>query len=167
MTGSHLPGSGGSADPHLGGAGADAYFSGTHPAPPTQAEERARNESLGQMFAHFAEKISLLMRQEVALAKAEATDSAKKAGKGAGMLAGAALAAFFVLLFLSASLMWALGSLMPMGWAAFIVALLWAAGAAVLALLGKKELDRIKGLPQTRQTIQEIPETLNPTKETP
>ncbi|MCT2008416.1 phage holin family protein [Micrococcus lylae] len=119
------------------------------------------------MFAQFAEKLSLLMRQEVALAKAEATDSARKAGKGAGMLAGAALAAFFVLLFLSTALMWALGSLMPLGWAAFIVALLWAAGAAVLAVLGKKELDRIKGLPQTRQTIQEIPETLNPTKETP
>ena len=107
------------------------------------------------------------MRQEVALAKAEATDSATKAGKGAGLLAGAALAACFVLLFLSAALMWALGSLMPLGWAALIVALLWAAGAAVLALLGKKELDRIKGLQQTRQTIQEIPPTLNPTKETP
>ena len=42
-----------------------------------------------------------------------------------------------------------------------------AAATAVLALLGKKELDRIKGLPQTRQTIQEIPPTLDPTKETP
>lgn len=164
MTGSHIPGSGG-VDPRH--AETDPYFSGAHPAPPTRAEERARSESLGEMFAHFAEKLSLLMRQEVALAKAEATDSAKKAGKGAGMLAGAALAAFFVLLFLSTALMWALGSLMPLGWAAFIVALLWAAGAAVLAVLGKKELDRIKGLPQTRQTIQEIPETLNPTKETP
>lgn len=166
MTGSHLPGSGG-ADPRFAGAGADPYFSGAHPAPHTEAEERARTESLGQMFSHFTEKISLLLRQEVALAKAEATDSAKKAGKGAGMLAGAALAGFFVLLFLSTALMWALGSLMPLGWAALIVALLWAAGAAVLALLGKKELDRIKGLPQTRQTIQEIPPTLDPTKETP
>ena len=42
----------------------------------------------------------------------------------------------------------------------------WALGAAVLALMGKKNLEKIKGLPQTQETLQEIPETLNPAKET-
>ena len=72
-----------------------------------------------------------------------------------------------MLMFLSMALMWALGSVMHLGWAALIVAVLWAIVAAVMAVMGKKYFDRIKGLPQTQQTVQEIPATLNPTKETP
>ncbi|MCG7422592.1 phage holin family protein [Micrococcus porci] len=139
---------------------------GAHTPPPTQAEFRAEHESLGEMFSSATEKVSLLMRQEIALAKAEATDSAKKAGKGAGMFAGAAVGGFFLLMFLSLALMYALGSLMPLGWAALIVAVLWGVVAAVLALQGKKNIEKIKGLPQTQETLQEIPETLNPAKET-
>ncbi|MCS6711443.1 phage holin family protein [Brachybacterium sp. EF45031] len=133
---------------------------------PTQAEVRAEHESLGHMFSSMTEKVSILVRQEVALAKAEATDSAKKAGKGAGFLAGAAVAGFFTLMFLSLMLMWLLDEVMHLGLAALIVAILWGIIAAVLALLGKKHLEKIKGLPQTQQTLQEIPETLNPAKET-
>ena len=47
------------------------------------------------------------MQQEVALAKAEATQAAKRAGKGAGMFAGAGFAGYFVVLFLSVALWWA------------------------------------------------------------
>ncbi|WMY79777.1 phage holin family protein [Citricoccus sp. I39-566] len=119
------------------------------------------------MFSSLSANLSTLVRQEIQLAKAEATAEAKKAGTGAGMMAGAALAAVLVLLFLSMALMWALGSVMHLGWAALIVAVIWAIVAAVLALLGKKHFDRIKGLPQTQETVQEIPPTLNPSKETP
>ena len=132
-----------------------------------EAEYRARNESLGEMFASFSGNLSTLVRQEIALAKAEATVEAKQAGKGAGMLAGAAVAGLLVLMFLSMALMWALGSVMHLGWAALIVAVLWGIAAAVLGVMGKKHLDRMKGLPQTQETVQEIPPTLNPTKETP
>ncbi|MEO9248785.1 phage holin family protein [Citricoccus nitrophenolicus] len=119
------------------------------------------------MFSSLSANLSTLVRQEIQLAKAEATAEAKKAGTGAGMMAGAALAAVLVLLFLSMALMWALGSVMHLGWAALIVAVIWAIVAAVLALMGKKHFDRIKGLPQTQETVQEIPPTLNPSKETP
>ncbi|MDY6054646.1 phage holin family protein [Micrococcus sp.] len=143
-----------------------ASAAGSHTPAPTQAEVRAEHESLGHMFTSLTEKLSLLVRQEVALAKAEATDSAKKAGKGAGMLAGAGVAAFLLLTFLSLALMYTLTAVMPLGCAALTVAVLWGVVAAVLALLGKKHLEKIKGLPQTQQTLQEIPETLNPAKET-
>lgn len=133
---------------------------------PTQAEVRAEHESLGEMFQSFSAKLSTLVSQEIALAKAEAMDAAKKGGKGAGMLAGAGVAAFFLLMFLSVALMYALGTFMPLGCAALTVAVLWGAAAAGLAMAGKKHLDTIKGLPQTQQTLQEIPETLNPAKET-
>ena len=107
-----------------------------------------------------------LVRKEIALAKAEATESAKKAGKGAGLLAGAAVGGFFLLMFLSLALMHLLDVFLPIGWAALIVAVLWGVVAAVLALQGKKDIEKIKGLPQTQETLQEIPETLNPAKET-
>ncbi|MGX5718401.1 phage holin family protein, partial [Arthrobacter sp. MAHUQ-56] len=102
------------------------------------------------------------MRQEVELAKAEAKQSATRAGKGAGMLAGAGVGGHFVLLFLSLALMFALGALMPLGWAALIVAVIWAIIAAILASIGRKELKEIKGLPQTSETLSEIPPTLKP-----
>ncbi|MCE3293253.1 MAG: hypothetical protein K0Q84_2190 [Arthrobacter sp.] len=102
------------------------------------------------------------MRQELELAKAEAKQSATRAGKGGGMLAGAGVAGHFVLLFLSIALWYALGELMGLGWSAVVVALIWGIIAAVLASIGKKELKAIKGMPQTVETVQEIPPTLKP-----
>lgn len=135
--------------------------------PRSEAEVRARAESLGEMFTSFSRNLSDLMRQEVQLAKAEAAQSARQGGRGAGMLAGAAVGGFLALLFLSLALMWALGAVMHLGFAAVIVALIWAAVAAALAMSGKKQLENMKGLPQTQDTIGDIPPTLNPNKETP
>lgn len=135
--------------------------------PRSEAEVRARTESLGEMFTSFSRNLSDLMRQEVQLAKAEAAQSARQGGRGAGMLAGAAVGGFLALLFLSQALMWALGAVMHLGFAAVIVALIWAAVAAALAMSGKKQLENMKGLPQTQDTIGDIPPTLNPNKETP
>ena len=102
------------------------------------------------------------MRQEVELAKAELKQSATRAGKGSGMLAGAGVAGHFVLLFLSMALWCALGELMGLGWSAVVVAVIWGIIAAVLASIGRKELKAIKGMPQTAETLQEIPPTLKP-----
>jgi len=135
--------------------------------PRSEAEVRARTESLGEMFTSFSRNLSDLMRQEVQLAKAEAAQSARQGGRGAGMLAGAAVGGFLALLCLSLALMWALGAVMHLGFAAVIVALIWAAVAAALAMSGKKQLENMKGLPQTQDTIGDIPPTLNPNKETP
>lgn len=70
-------------------------------------------------------------------------------------------------MFLSLALAWALGNVVDMGWAALIVAGVWAIITAILAVVGKKRLEKIKGLPQTQETVQDIPPTLNPSKETP
>ncbi|TPV47546.1 phage holin family protein [Pseudarthrobacter phenanthrenivorans] len=114
------------------------------------------------MLGDVTRDLSTLMRQEVELAKAELKQSATKAGKGSGMLGGAGVAGHFVLIFLSLALMFALGALMPLGWAAVIVAVIWGIIAAVLAAMGRKELKQIKGLPQTGETLSEIPPTLKP-----
>jgi hypothetical protein len=101
----------------------------------------------------------------VELAKAELTDSAKKAGTGAGMFGGAAYGAMMTLLFLSIALWWALGELVGRGWSAVIVAVLWAIIAAVLFAVGRSEVKKVRGAPQTVETIKEIPETLKRNEE--
>jgi hypothetical protein len=130
--------------------------------PPSEAHQKADNASLGELLGDVTRDLSTLMRQEVELAKAELKQSATRAGKGSGMLAGAGVAGHFVLVFLSLALMFALGALMPLGWAAVIVAVIWGIIAAVLASMGRKELKQIKGMPQTGETLSEIPPTLKP-----
>jgi len=96
----------------------------------------------------------------VALAKAEARQAASRAGQSVGMFAGAAVAAFLFVLFLSIALWWAIGDRTGLGWAALIVAVIWAVAAAILALVAKKQLDRINGLPQTTDTLAKVPNAL-------
>ena len=52
---------------------------------------------------------------------------------------------------------------MGLGWSAVVVAVIWGVVAAILAAMGRKELNAIKGMPQTAETLQEIPPTLKPT----
>ena len=130
--------------------------------PPTAAHAKAETTSLGDLLGEVTRDMSTLMRQEVELAKVELRQSATRAGKGAGMLAGAGVAGHFVLLFLSLALWWALGTVMGLGWSGVVVALIWGVVAAILAAKGRKELNAIKGMPQTAETLQEIPPTLKP-----
>ncbi|MBI9114419.1 phage holin family protein [Sanguibacter suaedae] len=127
----------------------------------------APDASVGELLGDVTKDLSLLIRQEFELAKAETQQSAKKAGAGAGMLGGAAWAASFLVLFLSLALWWALGAWIgagdaqpALGWSALIVAVLWGAVAAVLALKGKKELEKTPGLPRTADTMKKIPDAL-------
>lgn len=135
----------------------------TSEMPPTAAQAKAETSSLGDLLGEVTRDMSTLMRQEVELAKVELKQSATRAGKGSGMLAGAGVAGHFVLLFLSLALWWALGNVMGLGWSAVVLAAIWGIVAAVLAARGRKELNAIKGLPQTAATLQEIPPTLKPT----
>jgi tetrahydromethanopterin S-methyltransferase subunit G len=113
--------------------------------------------SLGERLGNVTRDLSTLMQQEVALAKAEVSQSASQAGKGIGLLAGAAVGGFFVLLFLSVSLWWAIGNSLGRGWAALIVAVIWAIIAAILLSVGRKELKRVRGVPTTTETLGKIP----------
>ena len=101
--------------------------------------ERAR-ESTAELVKDLSRDISQLVREEIALAKAEMTEKGRKAGAGAGMLSGAAVLglaavggsmAFFILV---------LDSWMPAWLAALIVTAVYAAGAAVLGLRGRERL---------------------------
>ncbi|QIG45746.1 phage holin family protein [Nocardioides anomalus] len=96
------------------------------------------------------------MKQEVELAKVELKEEVGKVGKGAGMLGGAGVAGHFALLFLSLALMFLLDDWLPIEIGALITFGVWAVIAAVLALIGRRELQAANPqLPQTQQTIKE------------
>ncbi|PWC05995.1 phage holin family protein [Mycetocola zhujimingii] len=125
---------------------------------PYVPDPNGKTESLGQLLGEVSKDISTLFRQEVELAKAELSDSAKKAGKGAGMFGGAGVAGFLALMFLSIALWWGLGYLMGNVWSALIVAVIWGIVAAVLAMRGKKEVEEIQGAPKTAETLKKVPD---------
>ncbi|KRC51950.1 hypothetical protein ASE16_02460 [Leifsonia sp. Root227] len=127
---------------------------------PTPSEAKAASTSLGDLLGEVTRDLSTLMRQELDLAKAELRQSATRAGKGAGMLGGAGYAGLMVLFFLSVALWWGLGYLVGNAWSAVIVAVVWAVIGLVLFLVGRRQLAAVKGVPQTVETIKEMPETL-------
>src|SRR4051794_41595325 len=115
-----------SREPGTGGPAAAA------PAAPAAAPAAdPRDQGIGELVKDLASQTSTLVRQEIKLAQAEVTQKGKVAGKGAGMLAGAAVTALLGLGAFTALLIIALDSFLPLWLAALIVALLWFAVAAV------------------------------------
>ena len=131
----------------------------------TPSEVKAANTSLGDLLGEVTRDLSTLIRQEMALARAEIQQSAGKAAKGAGTLGGAAYAAGMAVLFLTVALWWALSTLIGGGWAGVVVAVLWAVIALILYTVGRSELKKVEGAPQTVETLKEIPETLRRNEE--
>lgn len=126
--------------------------------------EAVRDRSTGELVRDLSRDTSLLVRQEIALAKAEMAEKAEKAGVGLGMLAGAAVAALLMLGTLTAFLVLALDGAMPAWTAALVVTLCWAVVAGVLALLGRQAL-REMGSPMPEQTMESVKEDIEWLKE--
>src|SRR4051794_3829958 len=132
---------------------------------PTTDEGRPDVEgtSVGQLIGEVTKDLSVLMRQELELAKAELKVEAKKAGQGAGMFGAAGFAGYMVLLFLSFALWWALENVMDAGLAALIVAVIWAVIGAVAFVLGRKKFREVNPKPErTVETLQQVPPALKP-----
>ena len=127
------------------------------PRAPLEAED---GRSIGSVLADITANISTLLRQEVALAKAEVRQSGTQAGKGIGLFAGAGVAGLLLLVFLSVSAWWGLGQYIGNEWSALVVAAVWAIIALILFLAGKAELKRVRGLPDTTETLSKVPNAL-------
>jgi hypothetical protein len=117
--------------------------------------------SVGELISDLSRDVSTLLRQEVELAKAEIKTEAGKAGKAAGMFGGAGFAGYMVILFLSVALWAALSNAMDPGWAAVIVALVWAAIGGVLFTGARSKLRAVNPKPErTVETVREVPGAL-------
>ena len=128
----------------------DVRTTGTPTGDPTETR------SVGEIVGDIASDLSTLVRQELQLAKTELKTEATKAGKGAGLLGGAGVAGNLFLVFTSLFVMFLLGEVMDLQWAALIVAVVWAVVAAVLASMGRKQLKQVDPtLETTTQTLKE------------
>ncbi|MEU8215907.1 phage holin family protein [Micromonospora taraxaci] len=126
------------------------------------APEKERTQaSVGELLGDVTRDMSTLVRKEVELAKAELREEVSQAGKAGGMFGGAGLAGFLAVLFVSYAVWWGLSNAMDQGWAALIVAVLWAAVAGGLFLNARTQLKRARAvLPRTKQTARELPDAL-------
>jgi hypothetical protein len=98
------------------------------PSGPNNAEK-----SLGEIVAEVSEKASLLVREEIELAKAEMLDKARTLGKGAAVAAAAGVFLVFALVMFLQSLAWLLADVLDSVWIGFALVTLMLVVAGILA----------------------------------
>jgi len=132
---------------------------------PQDHEQPAGETSIGELIGNISSDLSQLFRQEVELAKVELRQEATKAGKAAGMLGVAGFAGYLAVVLLSFAAVFGLANVMDGGWAALIVAVVWAIIGAVLYAAGRKRLKTVDPMPRrTVDTLKEDAQWLkNPT----
>lgn len=125
--------------------------------PPPPESRPGGDQSVGELLRQLSEETSTLVRQEVQLAKAELSQKASLAGKGAGLLAGAAVMGLGVFGAFTAFLIAVIALAVPVWVAALIVTVLYAAVAAALALAGRAALRKATPL-APEQTVDSVKE---------
>src|SRR5919199_4977169 len=101
--------------------------------PPDSAEK-----SLGEIVGEVSQKASLLVREEIELAKAEVTTKVTRLGKGAAAFGGAAFIALLGLIFVFHTIAWLIADAFDFKvWVGYgITTLLLFAMAGLAALIG-------------------------------
>jgi hypothetical protein len=110
-----------------------------------------RAASIAQLFRELSQETAGLVREELRLAREDLTQHVQRVGGSAGLLGGAGLLGVGAFGALTAALIAALGRGRP-GRGAFLVASLYGAGAAALAMAGRKGL--AKAAPEAVEAIQ-------------
>jgi len=116
-----------------------------------------RDQSIGELLKQLSNDTATLVKQEMALARAELTQQGKRAGAGAGLVGGASVFGLGAFGALTACLIALLATAIDHVWlAALIVALIYGAIAGVLALQGKNKIkEATPPAPQTVETVKE------------
>jgi hypothetical protein len=125
-------------------------------APESGPPEEDSTESLGSLVTTAVADVQKLLQQEVALAKAELREEAGRAGKAAGMYGGAGFAGYMVLVLLSFAAVIGLGHLIGTGWAALVIAVVWAIAAAAMYAMGRNRMRTVS--PKPERTIETLKE---------
>jgi VIT1/CCC1 family predicted Fe2+/Mn2+ transporter len=102
----------------------------------------AAEQSTSELVQRASEQISRLVRDELALAKAELTEKGKHAGVGVGLFGGGGVLALYGVGVLIITFVLLLDLVLPAWAAALIVAVVLFAVAAVMALIGKKQVSQ-------------------------
>jgi VIT1/CCC1 family predicted Fe2+/Mn2+ transporter len=122
-----------------------------------QTENELRERPIGEVAKSLTSDLSLLLRQEIDLAKAEMAEKSRTAAPGLGMLGGAGIVALCAAGALTAFLILVLSTFLPDWAAALIVGAVLAAVAYVLVQQGKERVADA-GTPVPEQTIETVKE---------
>ena len=126
-------------------------------------QTRDGDASTGELVKQLSDQTSRLIRQEMALARAELTAKGKQAGIGAGLFGGAGVFGLLALGALTATAIAALALVMDTWLAALIVTVVWAAVAGTMALIGKNRVQ--EALPPVPQdSVDSVKEDVQMTK---
>jgi uncharacterized membrane protein YqjE len=108
----------------------------------TRFERTDDDRSVGELVQQLSNQTATLVRQELRLAQTELQEKGKRVGIGAGMFGGAGLVALYGVGALIAAAIVGLGTLLEPWIAALIVGVVLLAVAGVLALTGRKQVER-------------------------
>jgi uncharacterized membrane protein YqjE len=103
-------------------------------------DNELRDRPTGELLRRLSDETTMLVKQEVELAKAELQEKGKQAGMGAGMFGGAGLLGVGAFAALTTAVIAALATEIDLWLSALIVAVIYAAIAGVLAMTGKKKV---------------------------
>jgi protein-S-isoprenylcysteine O-methyltransferase Ste14 len=118
--------------------------------------------TIGQLVADATHDLSTIVRSEIALAKAEVTADAKRAGAGAGMFAAAAFVGLLGIIFLFHTVALVLHIWLPVSASYGITTALLFVVAGILALVGRASMKKLKGKPE--RTIKNAQDTIDAIK---
>ena len=120
--------------------------------------------STGDLVRQLSEQVSVLLRDELKLARLEMTRKGKQAGAGAGMLGGSGVIALYAVGCLLACAIIALSGVVAAWLAALIVGAALLAAAAAAALVGKGRLQKATP-PVPEETVDSIKTDVEEIKE--
>jgi uncharacterized membrane protein YqjE len=108
----------------------------------TRFERTDEDRSVGELVQQLSNQTATLVRQELRLAQVELQEKGKRVGIGAGMFGGAGLVALYGVGALIAAAIIGIGTLLEPWIAAVIVGVVLLAVAGILALIGRKQVER-------------------------
>jgi MFS family permease len=123
----------------------------------SEGTEDLRERSLGELFGKLSSETSTLIRQEMALARAELAEKGREAGRGAGLFGGAGVVGLLGAGAITAGIILLLDLVMASWLAAIIVGLVLAVIAAVLAMQGRDRVQKAAP-PVPEQTVDTVKE---------
>ena len=122
-----------------------------------QTENDLRERPIGEVAKSLTSDLSLLLRQEIDLAKAEMAEKGRTAAPGLGMFGGAGIVGLCAAGALTAFLILVLSTFLPDWAAALVVGAVLATVAYVLVQQGKERVADA-GAPVPEQTIETMKE---------
>lgn len=121
----------------------------------TYTDNDPEEQPLGELFSELSGNLQQLMRKEVELAKVEATEQAKRAGKAGALFGAMGVVGFFGVMLVLFAAGFGLAEVIPTGLAFLAVGLICLVVAGLLLVSAKKKAAEIKPPQQTVETLKQ------------